>query len=122
MKILHDSLDSLLAELAELQARTVRVSSLIQSEPAAPMAGVPQLTVRIVVTAMVDERLWAEWRLWVGRSLAEVGETGVRLPDTLRRRVQDRLAEVRRRVEAAGLAIREGLLAHDATSMDVFAS
>jgi len=120
MKVLHDTLDALLADVTDLKVPVVRVCTLVQSAPTSPVAGVPQLTVRIVVTAMLDERLWAEWRWWVGRSLADVGERGLRLPETLGRRAQERLAEVRSRIAAAGLRVREGMLAEDGTSMDAF--
>jgi hypothetical protein len=82
--------------------------------------GVPHFTSRIIATAALDEHLWAEWRFWVGRGLAEVGPLGLVLPEPLRRRGEQCEAEIRRRIEAEGFRIRDGLFAHDTASMDNF--
>jgi hypothetical protein len=120
MKLLFDSLDALLAELRDRQVRVVRVSPMIHAETGARTAGIPHLTNRVVVTAAIDERLWAEWRYWVGRTIAEVGERGLRQPDWLRKKAAAALAEVSRKVDEAGFQIREGIVAHDTVSLDCF--
>jgi hypothetical protein len=98
MKLLFDSLDALLGELRERKVQVVRVSPSIHLESGARTAGIPHLTSRVVVTAAIDEHLWAEWRHFVGRGLAEVSK----------------------RIDDAGFLIREGMLAHDTAAMDTF--
>ncbi|MBI4635686.1 MAG: hypothetical protein HY727_04995 [Candidatus Rokubacteria bacterium] len=120
MKLIFDSLDALLAELKERKVAIVRVSRAVHAESGRPAAGIPHLTCRVIVTATIDDDLWAEWRLWVGRSLAEVGERGLLLPERLRTKSDTALADVARRIDGASLQIREGLLTHDAASMDSF--
>ena len=44
-------------------------------------------------------------------------EQGFRVPDRLAARTEERLAEVRGWIEAAGLAMRDGILAADAQSL-----
>jgi hypothetical protein len=39
---------------------------------------------RVLVTAALNEYHWAEWRHWVGRAIAEVGDRGLHLPAWLR--------------------------------------
>jgi hypothetical protein len=39
---------------------------------------------RVLVTAALNEYHWAEWRRWVGRAIAEVGDRGLHLPAWLR--------------------------------------
>jgi hypothetical protein len=39
---------------------------------------------RVLVTAALNEYYWAEWRHWVGRAIAEVGDRGLHLPAWLR--------------------------------------
>ena len=73
------------------------------------------------MTAGLDENLWAEARFWVGRSRAEMGPHGLRLPAMLETRGAELAGEIRRRVEAAGFAVLDGLVAHDTASMDNFA-
>ena len=82
--------------------------------------GLPRLTIRVIVTAAIDEHLWAEWRHWVGRALAEVTERGLHLPDGLRKKGDAALAEISKRVDDAGFQIREGLIAHDTVTIDSF--
>ena len=43
---------------------------------------------------------------------------GVRVPGKLADATEDRLAEVRGRIEAAGLAMRDGILAADAETLE----
>ncbi len=70
------------------------------------------------MTAHVDWGQWAEWRLLVGRQRGEVTERGVRVPEKLSALTEEKLAEVRGWVETAGLAMRDGILAHDAESLE----
>ncbi len=72
------------------------------------------------MTAALGERSWAEWRHWVGRALAEVSDPGVHLPAWLREKQDRALAEVSKRVDDAGLLIREGIITHDAGVLDSF--
>jgi len=120
MKLIFDSLDALLAEAKERKVDTVRVARAVHLETARPGAGVPHLTSRVIVTAALDERLWAEFRLWVGRAPAEVGERGFHLSEWLKKKSDAQLAEVTKRIDDAGLLIREGLLAHDGSWVDSF--
>ena len=80
--------------------------------------GVPRYTAWVVVTAVLDWDLWAEWRLLVGRGHSELTETGAVVPARITERMAERGKEVRARVTEAGLGVRDGLLAHDAESMD----
>jgi len=120
MKLIFDSLDALLAELRDRKVEVVRVSPAVTSEPLRATAGLPRLTSRVIVTAAIDEHLWAEWRHWVGRALAEVTERGLHLPDGLRKKGDAALAEISKRVDDAGFQIREGLIAHDTVTIDSF--
>jgi hypothetical protein len=120
MKLIYDSLGAMLAELRDRKVEAVWVSPAIQPEPGRRRPGIPRFTSRIIVTARIDEHLWAEWRLWVGSALAELGERGPRLPEPLRLRSEHRLKDVKSRIEAEGFRTREGLLAHDSAAMDVF--
>ena len=120
MKLLFDSLDALLAELRERKVQVVRISPCVHMETGARTGGIPHLTSRVVVTAALDEHLWAEHRHWVGRGLADVGERGLHLPDSLRLKADRALADVSKRVDDAGFLVREGMLAHDTAAMDTF--
>lgn len=120
MKVLHDSLDALLAELRARQVEAVRVSRTVHSETGQRTGAIPYLTCRVIVTAALDEHLWTEWRLWVGRSIAEVGERGLLLPESLRKRSATALTEVRCQLEDAGFRVLDGVLTHDAATMDSF--
>ena len=61
---------------------------------------------------------WAEWRLVVGRQRAEVTAHGCRVPEKLVALTEEKLAEVRGWIEAAGLLMRDGILAGDAESLE----
>jgi hypothetical protein len=52
----------------------------------------------------------------VGRQRAEVTAHGCRVPEKLAALTQEKLAEVRGCIEAAGLLMRDGILAGDAES------
>lgn len=120
MKLIFDSLDGLFAELKEQKVQVVRVSSAIHAETGARTAGIPHLTCRVVVTAALDDQVWTEWRYWVGRAVAEVGDRGLHLPGWLRTKSDEALAQVAKRVDDAGFSIREGMLAHDTAVMESF--
>ena len=120
VKLIFGSLDAFLADLAHHKPTGVRVCRAVQREVGIRTTGVPHFTVRIIVTAGLEEALWAEARFWVGRAPAELGLKGLRLSSSLERRATDVEAEIRRRIEAAGHAVLDGLLAHDTASMDNF--
>jgi hypothetical protein len=77
MKLIFDSLEALLAELRDRKVEVVRVSPMLYAETGARTAGIPHLTSRVVVTAAIDERLWAEWRYNGGVTLASCTENDV---------------------------------------------
>jgi hypothetical protein len=120
MKLLFGSLDALLAELRERKIGVVRVSPATHAETGPRTAGIPHLTSRVIVTAGIDDHLWAEWRHWIGRAAAEVGERGLQLPEWLKKKTDAVLADVSRCAADAGFEIREGLLTHDTATMDTF--
>jgi hypothetical protein len=120
VKLLFDSLDGLLAELRDRSIAIVRVSSAVEIEAGRRPAGVPHVVSRVLVTAALGEASWAEWRHWVGQAAVEVGRSEFQLPPSLREAQDRALAEVARRVDEAGLAIREGILTHDRGVMDSF--
>jgi hypothetical protein len=121
VKLIFGSLDAFLSELAQHNATGVRVCRAVQRDNGVKATGVPHFTSRIIVTAGLDDHLWAEARFWVGRDQAVGGPQGFRLPASLERRGTALADEIKRRVEAAGLAVLDGLLAHDTASMDNFA-
>ena len=117
MKIIHGSLSGLLAEVKAHGPRdAIRVAALMQSTVEG--AGIPRYTSWVIVSAHVDWEKWAEWRLLVGRQRAEVTERGLRVPAKLAALTEERLAEVQGRIEVVGLAMRDGILAHDAESLE----
>jgi len=94
----------------------VRVAAMMQST--VESSGLPMYTSWVIVSGHVDWEKWAEWRLVVGRQRAEVTEKGVRVPDKLTAFTEEKLAEVRGWIEAAGLAMRDGILAADAETLE----
>jgi hypothetical protein len=117
MKIIHGSLSGLLAEVKERgKVDGVRVAAMMQSTVEG--AGLPRYTSWIIVSAQVDWEKWAEWRLVVGRQRAEVSEHGCRVPDKLTTLTEEKVAEVRGWIEAAGLLMRDGILAADAEALE----
>jgi hypothetical protein len=120
VKLLFDSLDALLVELRDRKVDVVRVSPALQVEAGPRTAGIPHLVGRVLVTAALDGHTWAEWRYWVGQALAESDRPELHVPGSLRETRDRALAEVARRVDEAGLLIREGVLTHDAGVMDSF--
>jgi hypothetical protein len=120
MKLLFDSLDAFLAEIRDRKVEIVRISPALAIDTGWRTAGIRHLVSRVLVTAALDDHHWAEWRHWVGRAIAEVGDRGLHLPAWLREKQDRALAEVSKRVDDAGLLIREGILTHDTGVMDSF--
>ena len=117
MKIIHGSLSGLLTEVKERgKVDGVRVAAMMQST--VESAGLPRYTSWVIVSAHVDWEKWAEWRLVVGRQRAEVSEHGVRVPEKLTALTEEKLAEVRGWIEAAGFAMRDGILAADTETLE----
>jgi hypothetical protein len=120
VKLLFDSLDALLIELRDRKADIVRVSPAVAIETDGSTSGVPRLVSRVLVTAALDDRSWAEWRYRVGQAAIELGRSEFQLPLWLREKQDRGLAEVAKRVDEAGFQIREGILTHDQGVMDTF--
>src|SRR5262245_64996240 len=120
MKMLFDSLDAMLKELRDRKVTVVRISPAIEKETGARTGGIPPLTARVIVSAVIDDHLWAEWRHWVGRAVAEISERGFHLPATLQRKANEAIGVISRRVDDAGFEIREGIFTHDTAAMDTF--
>jgi hypothetical protein len=120
MKLLFSSLDALLTELRECKVSIVRISPAIERETGVGTGGIPHLTSRVIVTGVIDRHLWAEWRYWVGRAVAEISEHGLHLPGLLQRKSDEAAAIIARSVNNANFEIREGILAHDTAETDTF--
>ncbi|HUF91910.1 MAG TPA: hypothetical protein VMR23_05995, partial [Candidatus Limnocylindria bacterium] len=105
MKIMFDSLEGLLTELRDRKIEVVRLCSAIHCDAGVRTAGIPHLTRRIVVTAAIDTDLWAEWRYFVGRGVAEVGERGLHPSEALTKRGDEMLATISQRIDDAGFEI-----------------
>ena len=117
MKIIHGSLSGLLTEVKERgKADGVRVAALMQSSIEG--AGIPRYTSWVIVSAQMDWEKWAEWRLVVGRQRAEVTDQGFCAPQKLAALTEERLAEVCGWIEATGLAMRDGILAGEAETLE----
>src|SRR5215471_15184081 len=117
MKIIHGSLSGLLAEVSTHgEEDEVRVGALMQNT--IDGARIPYYTGWVIVSAHVAGEQWAEWRFAVGRQRAEISEHGLSVPDKLIARTEDKLAEVRGWIDAAGLRGREGILAADAETLE----
>ena len=117
MKIIHGSLSGLLTEVKEHgKVDDVRVAALMQSTIEG--SGVPRYISWVIVSARADGESWTEWRLVVGRQRAEITEHGFRVPEKLAARTEEKLAEVRGWIEAAGLLMRDGILAADAETLE----
>jgi hypothetical protein len=117
MKIIHGSLSGLLTEVKEHgKVDGVRVAAVMQST--FEHASLPRYTSWVIVSGQVDWEKWAEWRLVVGRQRGEVTEHGLRVPEKLAALTEEKLAEVRGWIEAAGLAMRDGILAADAETLE----
>ena len=120
MKLIFESLDALLTELRDRNVDLVRVSPALAIQTDPRTGGLPYLVGRVLVTAALDERSWAEWRLWVGRALTEDAGATVEVPAWLTQARAEALARVSQRIDDAGFRIREGIVTHDAGTMDSF--
>lgn len=118
-KLILLTLDTLLTECREKKAAIVWVAPVSTPEWYRQDPDLPRLTSRVLVTVLENGRL-IEWRYWVGRALAEVTGDGLRLPPWLRRKTDEALSTITKRIGDAGLEIREGLLASDAVTVDTF--
>ena len=117
MKIIYGSLSGLLVEVKERgKVDGVRVAALMQSTVEG--AGLPRYTSWVIVCAALDWETWAEWRLVVGRQRAGITEHGCGVPDKLAALTEEKLAEVRGWIEAAGLVMRDGILAADGEALE----
>ena len=118
MKVLFETLDALLTELTEQKIQTVRLSAAVLAESGRRTGRIPHLTSRVIVTATLSDQLWAEWRYWVGRAPADIGERGLHLPLRLKDRGETALTEIREQIEARGFRVLDGLIAHDTAAME----
>ena len=117
MKIIHGVLSALLTEVKERgKVDGVRVAAMMQST--VEDSGLPRYTAWVIVSARADWETWMEWRLVVGRQRPEVSEKGVQVPAKLAALTEEKLAEVRGWIEAAGLAMRDGILAADSETLE----
>jgi hypothetical protein len=118
MKIIHASLQALLTEVKERNVGAVRLAAVMQNDTAAN--GTPRRTSWIVVSAPVGWDQWDQWVQWqhsVGGDGPELGEDGGRIPYRIMALMKERLIEVCARVVAAGLEVRDGIIADDAEAV-----
>lgn len=111
MKLLVHSLGALFVELRHRKVRIVRVSPVLEIETIPRTGGTPHIVSRVLVTAALGDRSWAEWRRLVGK--VPVGYPQFQVSPQLRAQQDRALAEVARRVDDAGFEIREGVLSHN---------
>jgi hypothetical protein len=116
MKIIHASLQALLSEVKERNVGPVRVGAVTQSNAAGN--GIPGGTSWIVVSAPVGWDQWVEWRHRVGRDGADLSDDADDIPPTVLAVISERLSEVWTRVVAAGLEVRDGIIANETEAMD----
>jgi hypothetical protein len=121
MKQILISLNMLLTELREQKVTIVWIAPVTTPEWYRQDPGLPRLTSRILLTATTGEngRL-IEWRYWVGRALGEASEAGIGPPPWLRRKTDEALSKISKRIDDAGFETREGLLAPDTVTVDIF--
>ena len=117
MKVVHGSLRNLLNEVRAKKLDVVRVAAFMQTE-AIPTNGIPRYAAWVVVTARLDFDLWTEWRLTIGRGTAEITEKGAVAPARIAQLMTERLHDVRARITDAGVEMSDGMLTHDAESLD----
>jgi len=112
MKIVHGVLSALLAEVsAHGQGDEVRLAALMESTVEG--TGIPVYTSWVIVSGRAAGGQWMEWRLTAGRQGGEITDRGYGIPEKLVTRMDEALAEVRGWIEAAGLEMRDGVLADD---------
>jgi len=119
-KLTFSSLDATITTFRESRVQIVWVCSEVKLEGDAWTSGIPHLASRVVVTAVISRRLWAEWRYWVGRAMAEGNARDLRVPAWLQQKSDEKLAEVSKRIDDSGFEIREGMICHARTAMDTF--
>ena len=119
-KLTFPSLEATIAAFRERRVGIVWISPEVKLKYGVQTAGIPYLASRVVVTAIIAKRLWAEWRYWVGRAMAEGGTRGLRVPDWLQQKSDQKLAEVSKRIDDAGFEIREGMICHARMGIDTF--
>jgi hypothetical protein len=120
VKLLLDSRDAFLAEVRDRKVEVVRISPALAIGTGRPAGSIPYLVSRVIVTAALGDHHWAEWRYWVGRAIAKVGDRGLHLPAWLREKQDRALADVSKPVDDAGLLVREGILTHDTGVIESF--
>jgi hypothetical protein len=116
MKIIHASLQALLAEAKERNVGPVRVGAVMQSDTAGN--GIPRCTSWIVVSAPVGWDQWVEWRHCVGRDGTDFRDEADDIPPAVLAGINERLSEVWTRVVGAGLEVRDGVIANETEAMD----
>jgi len=117
MKVIHGALSGLLAEVKEHgKVDGVRLAALLQS--ATERSGALRYTSWVIVSAPLDWQAWLEWRLLVGRQRAALTEDGFQVPERLATLTHERFEEVRGWIDAAGLIVREGVLAADSEAFE----
>jgi hypothetical protein len=117
MKVIHGALSGLLGEVRERgKVDGVRLAAVMQSTT--EDSGTPRYTSWVIVSAQVDWEKWTEWRLLVGRQRAALTGDGFQVPERLATLTHERLEEVRGWIDAAGLVVREGVLADDAEAFE----
>src|SRR5262245_47077145 len=117
MKIIHGSLSALLVEVKEQgKVDGVRIAALMQSTMEG--TGVPRYTSWVIVSRA--RGLGKVGGVAARRGAAAGGgdRAGVPRPRQARRADRGEVAEVRGWIEAAGLAMRDGILAGDAESLE----
>ncbi|MGH7331611.1 MAG: hypothetical protein ACREKS_02465 [Candidatus Rokuibacteriota bacterium] len=119
-KLTFPSLDATIKTFRESRVQLAWICSEVKLEDGAWTTGIPYLASRVVVTAVIDKHLWAEWRYWVGRGMAEGTVRGLRVPDWLQQKSDQKLAEISKRIDDAGFEIREGMICHSRMTLDTF--
>jgi hypothetical protein len=120
MKLLFHSLETLLDELRDRQVGIVWIAPAVEEERRPEQGGIPTLVSRVLVTAILTDQLWAEWRYRVGRDVADVVARGLVLSASLGRQREEALARIAGYVDRQGFEIREGIVAHDTAAIDTF--
>ena len=117
MKVIHAALSALLSEIRERgKVDGIRLAAVMQSTT--EDGGTLRYTAWVIVSGQMDWEKWAEWRLLVGRQRAALTEDGFQVPERLAMLTQERLEEVRGWIDAAGLLVREGVLAADGETFE----
>ena len=116
MKIIHASLQALLSEVKERNVGAVRIAAVMQSD--AVGNGILRCTSWIVVSAPVGWDQWVEWRHCLGGDSTDPRAEAEDIPPAVLAVINERLIEVCARVVAAGLEVRDGVIASETEAMD----